>query len=75
METNSSSPLPDFILLLSIAECGLSGSNGKGKIWTVFSDLPWTQAMFACPLNPLYSRSAKRHVERMKELGESALKR
>ena len=59
---NSSSPIPDFILLHCIAECGLNGSNGqvhKLQIWTVTLDLPWT-----CPLNPLYSRSAKWHVER-----------
>ena len=55
------------ILLRYIVECGLSGPTGKCTIWK-FERSPRTclgpQAMFACPLDPLYSHSAKRCMDR-----------
>ena len=66
-ETNSSSPIPNFISSPYIAGCGLSGSNRHAhnlKIWTVASDLPWTQSHVCLPIKPLYSHSARRRMER-----------
>ena len=57
-ETKSSSPIPDFILLRYIAECGLNGSNRQAQsltIWTVATDRafdpkPCSLAHWACSI-------------------------
>ena len=66
-ETNSWSPIPNFISSPYIAECGLSESYTQAhnwKIWTVASDLPWTPSHVWMPIKPLYSHSARRRMER-----------
>ena len=69
MDTSKYIVDPQFIMLRYIAECGLSVSNGQVhtlKIWMVASDqaLDPMQAVFACPLSPLYSHSVTRRMER-----------
>ena len=67
-ENSRSTPITDSILLhYYSAECGLSGSNVEThnlKVWTVTSDLPWTLSRVCLPIEPLYSHSAKRRMER-----------
>ena len=66
-ETNSSSPIPDFKFHYAILLIDWAGPTSKRTIWKS-EQLPQTclgsQAVFACPLSPLCSHSARRHMER-----------
>ena len=52
---SGSSPIPDFISLRYIAECGWSETNGQAQnsnIWTVAAALPWTPSRVRWPVEP-----------------------